>query len=231
MDKPLGRKSYGSIGHLPYSRLGPTDSCVDYGQANICCSKTRDRYDRVIVTEKLDGSNCAVAKVGGKIVALGRAGYLAETSPFEQHRMFADWVAERADRFDRVLGEGERVCGEWLAQAHGTIYDLRGREPFMVFDLMVDDRRVLFDEFMARLGGVLSMPQLIHDGGAIGVSEAMAIHENKHSGCDETEGVVYRVERRGRVEFLAKFVRQDKVDGKYLPELTGCDPIWNWRPS
>lgn len=28
--------------------------------------------------EKLDGSNTSVAKVGGKILALGRAGYLAE---------------------------------------------------------------------------------------------------------------------------------------------------------
>jgi hypothetical protein len=29
---------------------------------------------------------------------------------------------------------------------------------------------------------------------------------------------------------IAKFVRKDKVDGCYLPEMTGGEPIWNWRP-
>jgi hypothetical protein len=35
------------------------------------------------------------------------------------------------------------------------------------------------------------------------------------------------VERRGEVDFLAKYVRPDKVDGKYL----GGEPIWMWRPA
>jgi hypothetical protein len=33
--KPLGRKSYGSIPHLPGSRLGPGDYCISEGQAPI----------------------------------------------------------------------------------------------------------------------------------------------------------------------------------------------------
>ena len=36
---------------------------------------------------------------------------------------------------------------------------------------------------------------------------------------------------KGKFDFLAKFVRPDKIDGKYLSEITGCDPYWNWRPS
>lgn len=65
--KPLGRRAYGSIGHLPCSRLGPSDSCVTEGQSNICTVKTRDKHDKIIVQEKLDGSNVAIAKVGGVI--------------------------------------------------------------------------------------------------------------------------------------------------------------------
>ena len=80
MSKPLGGKAYGSIGHLPSSRLGPGDHSVHEGQARICTTKVRDKRDRVIVQEKLDGSCCAVAKVEGRVVALGRAGYLATTS-------------------------------------------------------------------------------------------------------------------------------------------------------
>jgi hypothetical protein len=43
--------------------------------------------------------------------------------------------------------------------------------------------------------------------------------------------VVYRVERKGRFDYLAKYVRPGKVDGKYLPELNGGDAVWNWRPG
>lgn len=85
--KPLGRKSYGSIGHLPNSRLGPSDSCVTDGQAKICTSKARDKHDTIIVQEKLDGSNVGVVLLNGEIIPLSRAGYHARTSPFEQHHL------------------------------------------------------------------------------------------------------------------------------------------------
>ena len=47
--KPLGRRAYGSIGHLPDSRMGPGDHHVHEGQARICTEKVRDRHDLVIV--------------------------------------------------------------------------------------------------------------------------------------------------------------------------------------
>lgn len=34
-------------------------------------------------------------------------------------------------------------------------------------------------------------------------------------------------------DFMAKWVRPDKADGKYLPDVTGAIsnvPVWNWRP-
>ena len=62
--KPLGGKSYGSIPHLLGSRRGPTDRGCNDGQHRICCERTRDKRDRIIVTEKLDGSNVAAAKIG-----------------------------------------------------------------------------------------------------------------------------------------------------------------------
>jgi len=54
-DKPLGRKTYGHIPHLPGSRTGPGDHMCHEGQARIATVKTRDKHDTVIVTEKLDG--------------------------------------------------------------------------------------------------------------------------------------------------------------------------------
>lgn len=52
-----------------------------------------------------------------------------------------------------------------------------------------------------------------------------------HGALDEAEGVVYRVERKGKVDFLAKYVRPSKVAGCYLPEVSGNAAVWNWRPK
>src|SRR3546814_3813580 len=83
--KPLGRKSYGSIPHLPNSRVGPADWHISEGQAAIACQSLRDGADRVIVTEKLDGSNVGIARIGDAVVPLIRAGYHASDSLHEQN--------------------------------------------------------------------------------------------------------------------------------------------------
>ena len=232
--KPLGRKSYGSIGHLPQSRLGPSDHHVHEGQARICLEQTRDRHDIIIVQEKLDGSCCAVAKVDGQIHALGRAGYPATTSPFEQHHLFAIWVRERLSLFNGLLNEGERLVGEWMALAHGTIYDTAhgGFSPFVVFDLMRETKRVTVAELAWRTSQAgLQRPYVIHEGGALSLDAMKAALEPSQHGADVVEGAVYRVERKGAVDFLAKWVRPDKVDGQYLPEKNNDEPHWHWRPS
>jgi hypothetical protein len=53
--------------------------------------------------------------------------------------------------------------------------------------------------------------------------------ENAHCAIDPIEGVVYRVERMDAVDFLAKYVRPEKRDGIYLPEISGRAAVWNWR--
>ena len=51
-NKPLGQKAYGSIPHLPGSRLGVGDHHVTHGQAKIATEKPRDKHDFIIVQEK-----------------------------------------------------------------------------------------------------------------------------------------------------------------------------------
>lgn len=86
--KPLGRKNYGHIPHLPGSRIGPSDRKCHAGQARIATEKPRDKHDEIIVQEKLDGANVGVARIGDGLQPLGRAGYPAISSPYEQHRLF-----------------------------------------------------------------------------------------------------------------------------------------------
>lgn len=235
--KPLGIKAYGSIGHLPNSRMGPGDHHVTEGQARIATEKKRDRHDVVIVQEKLDGSCTAVVKINGQILPLGRAGYLAWTSRFEMHRLFAQWVAEREGLFQELLGEGERLVGEWLHQAHGTRYALP-HDPWVAFDLMIEHERTPYEQFQERVGDCLPTPYLVSTGEPLSVEDALRKLGPRgfHGALETIEGAVWRVERRGKVDFLAKYVRPEKRDGIYLPGISEAVteiPIWNsstWTP-
>lgn len=240
--KPLKIKNYGSIPHLPQSRMGPSDKHCEPGQARIATEKPRDKNDEVIVQEKLDGSNVGIARHEGKIIALTRAGYLASTSPFEQHLMFDEWVQKNKERFKNLLQEGERLVGEWLAQAHGTRYELI-HEPFVAFDLMKKHERTSIDKFLERISKVdLIAPKILHRGESISVEKAMEIlgEFGFHGAVDPVEGCMWRVERdkptgvKGQkkriVDFLVKFVRPDKEDGIFLPELSEKEAVWNWHP-
>lgn len=226
--KPLGHRAYGSIPHIPGSRLGPGDHHCSPGQARIATESARDKHDYIIVQEKLDGSNCAVAKVGGKILALGRAGYLAETSKYSVHHSFLKYVQQNEQRFSSLLNEGERVCGEYLAQAVGTRYKLP-HEPFVPFDLMTGKTRLPYFEFIRRIGQYgFTPPQCLSLGQPLPVETAITMLEiSGHGAIDPVEGAIWRVERKGVVDFIVKYVRHDKEDGKYFPEKNGGCVLWN----
>ena len=227
--KPLGRKSYGSIPHVSFSRRDSEDGFISEGQESIIFKKCRDWRDLIIIQEKLDGSNCSVAKKEGEIIALGRSGYLAKTSPFEMHHMFSGWVNENAYRFNGMLEEGERVCGEWLAVAHGTIYKLK-HEPFVIFDKFTcDNKRMLYLDLVKLCSKAnFHTPHLLHIGQSIPSKQIIkvlnGISSIHHYNNDEKEGFVMRCERNGSVDFLAKYVNADKIDGKYLG---GIEDVYN----
>jgi len=63
-----------------------------------------------------------------------------------------------------------------------------------------------------------------------------------HGALDPVEGAVWHVERnelirpggrerRWHVDFLVKYVGPNKVDGCYLPEVSGKEPVFNWWPD
>jgi len=243
--KPLGRKNYGHIPHLPSSRMGLGDHKCHEGQARIATEKKRDKHDEIIVQEKLDGSNVGVARIDGQLYPLGRAGWPAISSPHLQHRLFHNWVFENYERFMAVLEDGERLVGEWVARAHGTRYDF-AHAPFFAFDLMIESWRMPYDNFVVRISrGAFMLPCLIHRGQPPSIRVVMKCLNEKrangtygfHGALEPVEGAVWRVERdkltdrhsgnRERVvDFLVKYVRPDKIDGKYLDR-----EIWNWKPA
>lgn len=227
--KPLGKKAYGSIPHLPGSRRGPADKGLSEQQASLLTVKTRDRHDVVIVQEKLDGSNVSVANIDGEIIAITRAGYRAEDSIYEMHHHFKRWVDRERHRFAALLNPGERACGEWLMQAHGTRYNLP-HEPFVIFDIMRGGQRACTGGVVIRCEGHgFTTPKLLHVGDAISIEAILEkLEPSGHGAIDPVEGAVWRMERRGIVEFLGKYVRPEKIDGKYLPGHGSDEPVYNW---
>lgn len=230
--KPLGVPAYGSIPHLPGSKLGPGDHHIHEGQARICTEKKRDGRDTIYITEKIDGSCVSVANIDGNIVPLTRSGYHARDSHYLQHWLFADWVAHHELEWRAMLNPGERACGEWIIQAHGTRYITCHN--LYLFDIMIGTYRLPHLQMRDRVSGsqvdgFVGMPRVIAQipmdpKAALDSLIPHAYH------CETPEGVVYRVERDGQFEFMAKWVRPDFQPGKYLESVTGKPPVWNFLP-
>lgn len=230
-DKPLGIKAYGSIPHLPGSKVGVGDHTVSEGQARICTVQTRDRHDRVIVQEKLDGACTSVALVNGEIIPLQRNGSPAKDSPYEHLQLFHHWVKGNEPMFRTVLREGERLVGEWLAMTHGIPYDLP-HGPWVVFDLMVGGQRLTVDDLSERVSAYFEMPSVLSHHNPLPVDKIMRLNRSfsgrgNHGAETKMEGAVYRVERKGAVDFLAKWVRPDMETGRYLPMNNEGKLTWN----
>ena len=231
--KPTPRKNYGSIGHLPKSRLGPGDHSLSEQQASILLEKPRDFKDLIIVQEKIDGANVGVLRHEGRLVGLTRKGHRACDSEMEQFQMFQKFIHNNLSCFD-FLEEGERVVGEWIAMAHGTKYKIENNFPFVAFDIMREDERELYLNFRLRIGNKLPVATLLHLGHPISIRQIEKKLDTRigdtygfHGSLEPVEGAVWRCEREGRVDFLGKWVRQGKEDGKYFTE-DHSKLTWNW---
>lgn len=215
--KPLKRKNYGSIPHLSNSKLGISDSYISEGQEKILTKKKRDKYDTILVFEKYDGSNVGICKTNNKIFAITRNGMLANTSPHRQHRIFADYVKTKQNLFSELLKNGERLVGEWLLLAHGLRYKITPIDPILFFDFFDSNNNRKTFNILESTG--LQTPRLLHKGDAISVDNLIPVLNEKtqsFKSLEKPEGMVYRVERKNKVDFLAKWVRSDFVAGKYF---------------
>ena len=212
MNNKIIDKNYGSIPHLSTSKLTQqADKKIHIGQEEILTKKTRDWKDLIIVTEKIDGSNVGVIKKDNKTFCITRKGYEAITSPFEQHVLFEKYVTMNYEKF-QWLPEGWRIAGEWCIMAHGTLYDITDESPFVAFDIFnSDNERIVYLEFikLCVIHNIATVP-LLHIGQPISIKNAIKLMGAGHYGKpDKPEGFVYRIEREGKVDFLAKWVHSE----------------------
>lgn len=214
-------RNYGSIPHLSTSKLTQqADKKINISQEELLTKKARDWKDLIIVTEKLDGSNVGIYNSGTEFYPLTRAGYEASTSNYKQHKLFQAYVKNNIDMF-KWLPEKWRIVGEWCIQAHGTLYDITGESPFVAFDIFDEkNNRIPYLKFRdICVRESIPMVALLHIGQPVSINQAIKLLGAGHYGSpDKPEGVVYRMERENKVDFLAKWVRHDKEDGKYMKE-------------
>lgn len=224
------KKLYGKIPHLPGSRLGPSDRTADAALAARCAGPGR-RGDRVIVSEKLDGSCVAIVREADGVVAYGRDGAPCAASRNDGRRAFAAWLEARAaarPAWHDALAVGEWLVCEWLALAHGTRYALPHGPTVAIDGFGADGGRWPLDEVRRRAAAMgLPVARVLSDGGALPVCDALALlgEHGHHGALDPAEGVVYRVESGRRVLGLAKHVRAGKLDGCYLADHTDGDHV------
>lgn len=233
--KILNGKAFGSIPHMIGSRRGPGDHGINEGMESLLVNDDRLNTSRIIVTEKLDGSCVCVGRFDGRLHYLTRSGWPTSTSKYILHHEFERWA--RKQNFD-FLKEGERIIGEWLGTAHGTIY----REldnPFYIFDMFHSDQRLPYEYTINTVihSDLLYVP-IVHEGKQIKVSTALnTLGNDGFLNADLSEGLVYRYEREttrsGAVRdypiiILAKYVRPEKEPGKYL-DKDQRKLIYNWR--
>lgn len=227
MNKVLTGRNYGSIPHLLDSKLGDHDKYIHKGQDAIIRKGGRDKHDIVHVSLKLDGTNVGVKRDGDDLIPVQRKGYHCKTSPYKQHHEFALFVEANEDQFMALLDDGQRIAGEWMYQASGIRYEIK-KHPFFPFDLFnVENKRMPWQDLVLFVG--------MNSNFEVPPSTSYSFKEPQESFddlvkawyCnampidDKHEGLVYRVERKGEFDFMAKWVRQDFEAGRYLPGVRG----------
>ncbi len=74
---------------------------------------------KVILTEKLDGSNLCFANVEGRLLVAQRNNYffyddLEEGDTQKFYKGLGGWLEQHADKLLESIYEGSAICGEWI---------------------------------------------------------------------------------------------------------------------
>jgi hypothetical protein len=167
------------------------------------------------------------------LVALGRDGKLCKNSRNTNRRAFAVWLERNQNRFD-WLQNLERLACEWLPVAHGTRYAFK-HEPIVALDFFdaVGTRATLQELQQKISNSSLKIPHVLHVGNAISLQaalEKLGTH-GFHGALDQSEGLIYRLERTDKLLMLAKYVHHGKIDGVYLSDHTGQADVYNLFPE
>ncbi len=229
LERPLGRKAYFKIAHLPGSRTGSSDRTAPRELAERCLVAAPPRRGRCSCRRSSTAPASRSARLDGAVLALGREGTLAAHSQNPGRQMFAAWVEQRAATFTIYSAT---ASGSWANGSRSLMFDSLRAPPRSLRRLRRLSRRAAVDVRRDRRATArgLPRPSLLHRGGALRIAAMLEmLGGGGHGAVEPPEGAVWRVERAGRVVGMAKYVRGDKVDGALLPENSGREAVWNFK--
>lgn len=104
---------------------------------------------RLVIEEKIDGSNCGISFIDGEMKLQSRGHYLTGGPREKQFNLFKQWASRHRDDFSEVLGKRYVMYGEWMFAKHTIFYDDLPHY-FMEFDVYDKERKVFLDTFHRR---------------------------------------------------------------------------------
>jgi hypothetical protein len=96
--------------------------------------------NNINITEKVDGSNCAISYVNGYPVVRNKDKFIKKSSIKEgssnkQFSSIFNWFYKNKNNFEKLKTYGNfTIYGEWLLAAHGILYD-KLPDYFLAYDL------------------------------------------------------------------------------------------------
>ncbi|MCW5983352.1 MAG: RNA ligase family protein [Bryobacteraceae bacterium] len=189
--------------HIAGSRLQPGDDDLSV----VSFSRVEGR--RVVVEEKLDGSNCGISFDPGGALTLQSRGHALAGGPRErQFDLLKRWANWRAEALWKLLGTRYVMYGEWLYARHTIYYDELPHY-FVEFDLLDRESGTFLDtvERAAILDGstVVSAP-VLHEG-PLRTLDGL-IGRSRFASSEAMEGLYIKREEGGRVVERFKYIRQ-----------------------
>lgn len=218
MKKKITNKGYGSIPHMSSSKKNQkADKRISLQQEEILTSRKVKKDEEVIVLEKVDGTNVSIININNEIFGVTKSGYDVRNSPYEHIRKFQDFLEKNKKKYIEILKNGGKISGEWMIKTHSVFYDIK-HEPFIAFDFqLMNKERYSYDDLKAICSKYEIVPiGMVHRGDSIDVNSAIhKLGHGFHGAVDKPEGIVYRLERNGKVIFMAKHVREG-INSKYM---------------
>lgn len=98
--------------------------------------------NNLYVTEKVDGSQCAVGWKGGKPYAQGRSGHISEFDKRVAFDGLWSWIWQNCEKLEK--SKGYLIFGEWMKPMHSIFYD-ELPEFFIAFDLFDNKNKKFVD--------------------------------------------------------------------------------------
>jgi hypothetical protein len=190
----------------------------------------------VYVFEKLDGGNCQVRKIDGRIIPGSRSNFL-EGNAVDRIVWFKDFVSWANTNPDfHNLDENFVIFGEWLA-FHNIMYDSKNMNQFYFLDIYdIEDRKfVPYDEALAYLdmmGINVSTLRVLQKGLTSLNRLDRILHEPSDYRSGNKEGIIIKDYATQQFAKMLHPLFSEKVEGeRILPDSEKYVTFNRWRKT